>query len=40
MPLQNGRFDREHGAVVEFIEYADGHGWRENVFGNIRTGIE
>lgn len=31
---------RAHGADVEFAEYAGGHGWRGNVFGNIRRGIE
>lgn len=31
---------REHGAIVEFGTYDGGHGWRGNVFGNIRTGIE
>ncbi len=30
---------REHGAMVEFVEYAGGHGWRGNVFGNIRNGV-
>ena len=31
---------REHGAVVKFTEYSGGHGWRGNVFGNIRKGVE
>jgi hypothetical protein len=31
---------REHGAAVELTEYPGGHGWRGNVFGNIRTGID
>jgi predicted esterase len=28
------------GAVVEFQSYEGGHGWRGNVFGDIRKGIE
>ncbi len=28
-----------HGAIVQLAEYAGGHGWRGNVFGNIRAGI-
>jgi predicted esterase len=27
------------GAAVEFLEYAGGHGWRGNVYGNISAGI-
>lgn len=30
----------KRGAEVEFVEYAGGHGWRGNVFENIRTGID
>lgn len=28
------------GAEVEFATYAGGHGWRGDVFGNLRTGVE
>jgi predicted esterase len=28
-----------HGAIVKFAEYAGGHGWRGDVYGNIRAGI-
>ncbi len=28
------------GAAVKLVDYAGGHGWRGNVFGNIRSGIE
>jgi predicted esterase len=31
---------REAGADVEFVEYAGGHGWQGDVFGNISKGIE
>jgi predicted esterase len=30
---------KRHGANVEFAEYDGGHGWRGNVYGNIRQGI-
>lgn len=29
---------RQHGATVKFVDYAGGHGWRGDVFGNIRAG--
>lgn len=28
------------GAIVEFQTYEGGHGWRGNIFGDIRKGIE
>jgi predicted esterase len=28
------------GAKVKFVEYQGGHGWRGNVFGDIRAGVE
>jgi predicted esterase len=28
------------GAVVEFSTYEGGHGWRGNVYGNVKSGIE
>jgi predicted esterase len=31
---------REAGATVEFAEYAGGHGWHGDPFGNIRKGID
>jgi predicted esterase len=31
---------REAEATVEFTQYAGGHGWQGDVFGNIRQGIE
>jgi predicted esterase len=31
---------RKAGAIVEFQTYEGGHGWRGNVFGDIRKGIE
>jgi predicted esterase len=31
---------RGAGADVGFAEYAGGHGWQGDVFGNIRTGID
>jgi predicted esterase len=31
---------REAGATVEFVEYAGGHGWHGDIFGDIRIGIE
>ncbi len=30
----------EKGAAAELARYSGGHGWRGNVFGNIRKGIE
>lgn len=30
----------KHGAKVAFATYAGGHGWKGDVFGNIRTGLE
>jgi predicted esterase len=30
----------EAGAVVKLVDYAGGHGWQGDVFGNIRGGIE
>jgi predicted esterase len=30
----------EAGATVEFVEYAGGHGWQGDVFGNIAAGVE
>lgn len=29
----------EKGANVTFVEYSGGHGWRGNVYGNMRAGI-
>lgn len=29
----------KHGAEVELLDYPGGHGWRGDVFGNIRQGI-
>ncbi len=29
----------KNGAHVKFVEYSGGHGWRGDVFGNIRNGI-
>jgi predicted esterase len=29
----------KNGAAVQFAEYAGGHGWRGNVFGNMQSGI-
>jgi predicted esterase len=29
----------KHGAEVELLDYEGGHGWRGDVFGNIRQGI-
>ncbi len=31
---------KEHGAVVELTTYQGGHGWRGNLYGDIRDGIE
>lgn len=31
---------KEAKAHVEFQRYSGGHGWRGNVYGNIRAGIE
>ena len=31
---------RDSGATVEFVTYEGGHGWRGNVYGRIRKGIE
>lgn len=31
---------QEAGAIVEFQTYEGGHGWRGNIFGDIRKGIE
>lgn len=31
---------RKHGAKVAFATYEGGHGWKGDVFGNIRTGLE
>jgi predicted esterase len=31
---------RNAGAKVEYAEYAGGHGWQGDVFGNIQRGIE
>jgi predicted esterase len=28
------------GAAVTLTDYAGGHGWQGDVFGNIRSGIE
>ena len=28
------------GPLVEFATYEGGHGWKGDVFGNIRTGVE
>jgi len=28
------------GAKIELKDYEGGHGWRGDVFGNIRAGIE
>ena len=28
------------GAIVEFQTYEGGHGWRGNIFGDIRKGID
>jgi predicted esterase len=30
----------DQGAKVKLVEYAGGHGWRGDVFGDIRRGIE
>ena len=30
---------KEQGAKVRFATYPGGHGWRGNVYGNIRQGI-
>ena len=30
----------EQGAKVRLVTYEGGHGWRGDVFGNIRTGID
>lgn len=30
----------EHGATTKLVTYEGGHGWRGDVFGNIRAGIE
>ncbi len=29
----------ENGARVELVTYAGGHGWRGDVYGNLRRGI-
>lgn len=29
-----------NGATVELVEYPGGHGWRGDVFGNVRAGVE
>jgi len=29
----------KHGAEVETLDYPGGHGWRGDVFGNIRAGV-
>ena len=31
---------REHGAAVELMTYEGGHGWRGDVYGNLRRGID
>ena len=31
---------KRHGAHVKLTTYAGGHGWRGDVYGNIRRGIE
>jgi predicted esterase len=31
---------KKAGAIVEFQSYEGGHGWRGNVFGDIRKGME
>jgi predicted esterase len=31
---------RKAGAIVEFQTYEGGHGWRGNIFGDIRKGID
>jgi predicted esterase len=31
---------RAAGAQVEFAEYAGGHGWQGDLFGNIRRGVQ
>jgi predicted esterase len=31
---------RKKGAQVEFATYEGGHGWKGNVFGNIRAGVD
>jgi predicted esterase len=31
---------REAGANIEFAEYAGGHGWQGDVFGNLSKGIQ
>ncbi len=31
---------RRHGAAVKYIDAPGGHGWRGNVYGNIRAAIE
>lgn len=31
---------RQAGANVEFVEYAGGHGWHGDVFGEIQKGVE
>jgi predicted esterase len=30
----------EHGATVKLETYSGGHGWRGDVYGMIRTGIQ
>jgi predicted esterase len=30
----------QHGARVTLVEYAGGHGWHGNVYGNIRAGLD
>ncbi len=34
------RLLRENGAAVKFNTYDGGHGWREDVYGRIRGGIQ